>query len=74
MSMNPKLQDLSRFGNWLFCWTEVGAEKAGWAQSLIATCVLHDIDPYVYFVDVLQSVDTHPFERGEELTPRRWKR
>ena len=55
------------------CWTEVGAEKVGWAQSLIATCVLHDIDPYVYLVDVLQRVDTHPFERVEELTPRRWK-
>jgi len=59
--------------NWLFCWTEVGAEKVGWAQSLIATCVLHDVDPYTYLVDVLQRVDTHPFERVEELTPRRWK-
>ena len=59
--------------NWLFCWTEVGAEKVGWAQSLIATCGLHDLDPYVYLVDVLQRVDTHPFERVEELTPRLWK-
>jgi transposase len=60
--------------NWLFCWTEVGAEKVGWAQSLIATCGLHDVDPYVYLVDVLQRVDTHPFERVEELTPRLWKK
>jgi transposase len=60
--------------NWLFCWTEVGAEKVGWAQSLIATCGLHDIDPYVYLVDVLQRVDTHPFDRVEELTPRLWKK
>jgi hypothetical protein len=58
--------------NWLFCWTELGAEKVGWAQSLISTCVLHDIDPYVYLVDVLQRVDTHPFERVGELTPRLW--
>ena len=34
---------------------------------------LHDIDPYVYLVEVLQRVDTHPFERVEELTPRLWK-
>lgn len=59
--------------NWLFCWTEVGAEKVGWAQSLISTCALHDVDPYVYLVDVLQRVDTHPFERVEQLTPRLWK-
>ncbi len=50
-----------------------GGGKVGWAQSLIATCVLHDIDPYIYLVDVLQRVDTHPFERVDELTPRLWK-
>ena len=59
--------------NWLFCWTEVGAEKVGWVQSLLSTCVLHDVDPYVYLIDVLQRIDTHPFKRVEELTPRLWK-
>jgi transposase len=59
--------------NWLFCWTEVGAEKVGQIQSLIATCVLHDIDPYTYLVDVLQRIDTHPHSKVSELTPRRWK-
>jgi transposase len=59
--------------NWMFCWTEVGAEKVGWAQSLIATCRIHGIDPYAYLVDVLQRVDSHPQSRVEELTPRLWK-
>jgi hypothetical protein len=59
--------------NWLFCWTEIGAEKVGQIQSLIATCVLHDFDPYTYLVDVLQRIDTHPQSRVSELTPRRWK-
>jgi transposase len=59
--------------NWLFCWTEVGAEKVGVIQSLITTCVLHEVDPYAYLVDVLQRIDSHPFARVEELTPRRWK-
>ena len=59
--------------SWLFCWTEIGAEKVGWAQSLLSTCVLHDVDPYVYLVDVLQRIDTHPIDRVEELTPRLWK-
>ncbi|WP_031599119.1 IS66 family transposase, partial [Ferrovum myxofaciens] len=39
--------------NWNFCWTEVGAELTGVAQSLITTCRLHDINPYDYLVDVL---------------------
>jgi hypothetical protein len=59
--------------NWLFCWTEVGAKHAGIVQSLIATCRLHDVDPYTYLVDVLQRVGQHPAARVEELTPRLWK-
>jgi transposase len=59
--------------NWLFCWTEVGAEYAGIVQSLIATCRLHGIDPYTYLVDVLQRVGEHPASRVAELTPREWK-
>jgi len=59
--------------NWLFCWTEVGAEKVGQIQSLLTTCVLHDVDPYTYLVDVLQRIDTHPQSQVAELTPRLWK-
>ena len=59
--------------NWLFCWTEVGAQHAGIVQSLIATCRLHDVDPYMYLVDVLQRVGQHPASRVAELTPRLWK-
>lgn len=59
--------------NWLFCWSEVGAEHAGIVQSLIATCRLHGVDPYTYLVDVLQRVGQHPAARVAELTPRLWK-
>ena len=58
---------------WLFCWTEVGAEKVGIIQSLITTCVLHGVDPYTYLVDVLQRVATHPQRDVADLTPRLWK-
>lgn len=59
--------------NWLFCWTELGAKHVGIVQSLIATCRLHDINPYDYFVDVLQRVGQHPASLVHELTPRIWK-
>ena len=59
--------------NWLFCWTEVGAEVVGIVQSLISTCVLHEVDPHTYLVDVLQRIDTHPFAQVDQLTPRLWK-
>lgn len=59
--------------NWLFCWTELGAKHVGIVQSLIATCRLHDINPYDYLVDVLQRVGQHPASLVNELTPRLWK-
>jgi len=59
--------------NWMFCWTELGAEQVGQIQSLLSTCVLHGVDPYTYLVDVLQRIDTHPFSAVEQLTPRLWK-
>lgn len=59
--------------NWLFCWTEVGARYVGIVQSLIASCRLQGVDPYIYFVDVLQRIDTHPAFEVHLLTPRLWK-
>lgn len=59
--------------NWLFCWTEIGAEYVGIIQSLLVTCRLQGIDPYTYLVDVLQRVETHPMAEVAKLTPRLWK-
>jgi transposase len=39
-------------------------------QSLLASCWLPGRDPYVYFVDVLQRIDTHPAFDVHPLTPR----
>jgi transposase len=33
--------------NWLLCWTEVGARHAGIIDSLLASCRLQGVDPYV---------------------------
>ncbi len=59
--------------NWLFCWTEIGAQYVGVVQSLLATCRLQDVDPYTYLVDVLQRVEIHPASDVAALTPRLWK-
>jgi hypothetical protein len=32
--------------NYLFAWTEIGAERIGLIQSLLVTCRLHGVDPY----------------------------
>ncbi len=59
--------------NYLFCWSELGAEQLGILQSLLVTCRLQEINPYHYLVDVLQRVSMHPASKVAELTPRIWK-
>lgn len=59
--------------NWMFCWTEVGARHVGIIYSLLSSCRLQGVDPYVYLVDVVQRVDTHPALEVQLLTPRLWK-
>ncbi len=59
--------------NWMFAWTELGAEHVGIIQSLICTCRLQGVDPYTYLVDVLQRISLHPASETESLTPRLWK-
>jgi transposase len=59
--------------NWLFSWTEFCAKHIGIVQSLLATCRLHDINPYDYFADVLQRVGQHPASLVHQLPPRNCK-
>src|SRR5690554_5322061 len=61
--------------NWMFCWTELGAEHLGIIQSLITTCKLHGLNPYTYLVDVLQRISQHPARdiADPDLTLRVWK-
>ncbi len=59
--------------NWLFCWTEIGAERVAVVQSLLTTCKLQGVNPYTYLVDVLQRISELPASQVIDLTPRVWK-
>ena len=60
--------------NWLFCWSELGAEHVGIIQSLVSTCRMHEVDPCIWLVDVLQRIAPHPARDVAQLTPRLWKK
>jgi len=59
--------------NWMFHFTEDGARYAAIFYSLIRSCLLVDVNPTDYLVDVLQRID-HPGSKAEQLTPRQWKK
>jgi hypothetical protein len=58
--------------NWLFAGSQEAAARAATIFSVVASCKLHDIDPFTYLRDVLTRLPDHPAERVDELTPRKW--
>jgi hypothetical protein len=58
----------------MFHVTEEGARYAAIFYSLIRSCLLVDVNPMDYLVDVLQRIDTHPSGQTELLIPRLWKK
>ena len=59
--------------NWMFHVTEVGARYAAIFYTLIQSCLLCQVHPGTYLVDVLQRIDRHPAVEVHQLTPRLWK-
>jgi transposase len=60
--------------NWLFVGSEGAAHRTAILCSLVKTCKLLPINPFVYLRDVMERVSTHPARLVLELTPREWKR
>ena len=57
----------------MFYGTDTHAEAAGAAIfSIIASCRLHGIDPFVYFDEVLRVLPYWPHGRYLELAPQHW--
>lgn len=59
--------------NWTFCGSDDGAEWNAIATSLIASCTLHDIEPWAYLRDVLMLLPNWPRSSVLELSPKLWK-
>jgi hypothetical protein len=59
--------------NYMFAGSEAGAWRAAIIYSLVASCKLNDLDPFVYFNDVLRRVSTHPANKIDELHPSNWQ-
>ena len=59
--------------NWMFHVTDVGARYAAIFYSLTKSCVLANVNPTVYLIDILQRIDHHPADDVHLLVPRLWK-
>jgi transposase len=59
--------------NWTFCGSDDGADWNAIATSLVASCKLHDIEPWAYLRDVLTLLPSWPKHAVLELAPKFWK-
>ncbi len=57
---------------WMFYGTDMHAEAAAAIFSIIASCRLHSIDPFVYFDEVLRVLPYWSHDRYLELAPQHW--
>jgi hypothetical protein len=58
--------------NYLFAGSHEAAQRSAMLYSLLGTCKLHDINPFVWLRDILQRIGNHPINRIEELLPQKW--
>jgi len=69
---NLKREALGR-KNWLFVGSDDGALANTVFVSLIASCQMHDIEPWAYLRDLLHLLPEWPKSRVLELAPAYWK-
>ena len=60
--------------NWIFCGSDDGAEVNTVFVSLLASCGLHQIEPWEYLRDIFCLLPSWPRSRALELAPAYWKK
>jgi transposase len=59
--------------NWLFVGSDDSAEVNATFVSLLASCQLHDLEPWSYLRDLFCLLPSWPHRRVLELAPANWK-
>ena len=59
--------------NYLFAGSHEAARRSAMLYSLMGTCKLHGINPFIWLRDVLKRIPTHPINKIEDLLPHNWQ-
>ena len=60
--------------NYLFAGSHEAAQRAAMIYSLLATCRMHNINPYEWLKDVLERMPSYEVKKLAELLPQNWKK
>jgi hypothetical protein len=58
--------------NWVFVGSDQGGRTMAILRSFVGSCQLVQVDPFLWFQDVLLRVGAHSIQRLDELLPHRW--
>jgi transposase len=59
--------------NYLFAGSHEAAKRSAMLYSLMGTCKLHGVNPFIWLRDVLQRINNHPINKIADLLPQNWK-
>jgi transposase len=59
--------------NYLFAGSHDAAKRSAMLYSLMGTCKLHSLNPFIWLRDVLQRIATQPINKIEKLLPQNWQ-
>jgi len=58
--------------NYLFAGSHQAAQRSAMLYSLLGTCKLHGLNPFIWLKEVLQRIPNHPINKISDLLPHRW--
>jgi transposase len=58
--------------NYLFAGSHEAAQRSAMLYSLMGTCKLHGINPFIWLRDTLEKIAQHPINKISELLPHNW--
>ena len=56
--------------NYLFAGSHEAAQRSAMLYSLLGTCKLNGINPFIWLRETLRRIATHPINKIEELLPQ----
>ncbi len=59
--------------NYLFAGSHEAAQRSAVLYSLLGTCKLHNVNPFVWLKDILQHIGTYPINKIADLLPHNWQ-
>ena len=59
--------------NYLFCGSHEAAQRSAMLYSLMGTCKMHGVNPFVWLKDVLERIPSHQIKNIKELLPHHWR-